>query len=280
MRKFISLTKPGIIFGNLLPTIASFFLASNGTFSSLLIYVILGTGLVIASGCVFNNIYDSDIDALMQRTQKRPMVQKQVSPKVAFIFGLILGFAGLFILYHFANPLSSLLGAIGLFFYVIVYTMLTKRTTVYSVHIGSISGAIPPLIGYCAVTGRLDLGALIIFVIMVIWQIPHSFAISIFNAKDYANAKIPTVFSKMGARYIKFSILVYIVLFSLANASLTLFHYTGFLHLINASALGVYWVWIAFTGFKKGVDLTKWAKKLFFASIIIITLSCITISFG
>jgi protoheme IX farnesyltransferase len=277
--QFIKLTKPGIIFGNLLPCVAGFLLASSGVFNASIIYVILGTMLVIASGCVFNNYIDQDIDKLMERTKLRPLITQKISPKEALIFGTLLGILGIIILYFKVNALSSICGIIGLFVYVILYSIFTKRTTTVGVYIGAISGAMPPLIGYTAVSGSIDGAAILLFLLLVIWQMPHFFAISVFNANDYKKAGIITIFNTYGERYTKINILIYTILFVLINASFTLLGYTGLIHLISALFLGIYWVWIGICGFKTQ-NITKWSKKIFFISLIIIISTSITLSFG
>jgi protoheme IX farnesyltransferase len=279
VRKIIQLTKPGIIMGNLIPAIAGFFLGSNGIIDVKLLYMVLGTALVIASGCIFNNYIDRDIDALMNRTKNRILATKEFSGTLALAFGIIIGIGGFGVLYYESNHLSAYLGAIGWFFYVVLYSLYAKLRTVFSVHIGSISGAIPALIGYTSFTNNIDTPAILFFLLMVIWQMPHSFALSIFNAEDYARSGVPTVFSKKGIRYVRISMLVYIVLLTLINLSLTYVSHLGVFHTLNALILGLYWIHLSIKGFHAH-DIVKWSKKMFFTSIIIITLSCVSISIG
>lgn len=276
-KKLISLTKPGIIGGNLLPMLAGFFMATHGKFDFILFPTLIGTICVIASGCVFNNFIDRDIDPLMERTKNRLLAKKEFSLIGALIFGSILGVVGLLALFSI-NVISGICGAIGLFVYVILYSLFTKRNTVYSIHVGSISGAVPPLIGYVSIVGAIDLGGILLFWILTLWQMPHSFAISIFRAKDYAKVGISSIVTKKGMFYTKASMLSYIILFSIINASLTFFNFTGKVHFINATLLGIYWIYLAISGFKTQDD-AKWGRKMFFTSIIVITLSCITIGF-
>jgi protoheme IX farnesyltransferase len=276
-KKLLSLTKPGIIGGNLLPMLAGFFMATGGKLDFTLFPALIGTICVIASGCVFNNFIDRDIDPLMERTKNRLLAKKEFSLIGALIFGSLLGVAGLSALLSI-NVISGICGAIGLFVYVILYSLFTKRNTVYSIHVGSISGAVPPLIGYVSIVGAIDLGGIILFLILTLWQMPHSFAISIFRAPDYAKVGISSIVTKKGMLYTKSSMLSYIILFSILNVSLTFFNFTGKVHFTNATLLGIYWIYLAISGFKTQDD-AKWGRKMFFTSIIIITLSCITIGF-
>ncbi len=190
IKLLISLTKPGIIVGNLFTLIAGFFLAvahhrANINNIPLNIYLyclitIFGISFVIASGCVFNNYIDQDIDSRMQRTKNRVLVKKLISNKIAIVYAFILGLIGLFLLYFFTNKLAFSLALFGFIIYLFIYTMIFKRTSVYGTLIGSMSGAVPPVVGYCAITNSFDIGAIILFAMLSFWQMPHSFAIAIY----------------------------------------------------------------------------------------------------
>lgn len=266
-----------MITGNLFPVIAGYLLASGCTIHLTLIWTIIGASLVMASGCVFNNCVDRDIDLLMERTKNRPLATKTLSPQIAVIFGFILGIVGMCVLYFYTNKLAAHLGAFGLFAYVILYTILSKRRSVFSTHIGSISGATPPLIGYCAASGVIDSAGIALFFLLAAWQMPHFFAIAIFREKDFAAASIPTIFSKLGIRKTKISMLRYVIIFTAINLSFSILGYTGIVHMINASLIGSYWIHLAISGFKAPDDL-RWARKMFFTSIAAMVLSCITIA--
>ena len=163
MRTYFKLTKPGIIFGNLISGVAGYFLASRGTHSlSVFFGVFAGTALIIGASCVANNIIDVDIDKRMKRTQKRAITSGEVSVTNAWIFAGVLSIAGYAVLVLFTNWLAVAAGAIGMFFYVVVYGW-AKRNTVHSTLVGSISGATPPFAGYVAVTGNIDSAAILLF---------------------------------------------------------------------------------------------------------------------
>lgn len=270
IKQSIIVAKPGIIFGNLIPVLAGFFLASKGVFQYNLIYTLFGAAFVIACGCIFNNYIDRDIDALMNRTKNRPLVKNTINRFYALFLGAFFGIVGLCILYFKAGILSMSFAILGVIVYVVFYTPL-KRFSIYSVYIGSVSGAMPPLIGYAAFNNNIDLGGLILFLMLLIWQIPHSFAISVFNADDYLNAKIKTCFSVKGIKYLKFATFFYIILFIFLNILLVVFGYAHFFYLFVASLINLYWAKTAFLGFSSKEDV-KWARKVFFVSILSLTI--------
>ncbi|MGZ9914588.1 heme o synthase, partial [Escherichia coli] len=178
-KQYLQVTKPGIIFGNLISVIGGFLLASKGSIDyPLFIYTLVGVSLVVASGCVFNNYIDRDIDRKMERTKNRVLVKGLISPAVSLVYATLLGIAGFMLLWFGANPLACWLGVMGFVVYVGVYSLYMKRHSVYGTLIGSLSGAAPPVIGYCAVTGEFDSGAAILLAIFSLWQMPHSYAIA------------------------------------------------------------------------------------------------------
>lgn len=273
MKKFISITKPGIIFGNLITVAGGFGLASQGSYNLiLLLATLVGISLIIASGCVFNNIIDRDIDSLMERTKERVMVKGYLAPKVALVYGILLGCLGAWVLYYWANILTVYVALIGLFFYVVVYSLWFKRNSIYGTLIGSISGSIPPVVGYCAVSNKLDLGALILFGLLSVWQMPHSYAIAIFRFNDYSAAGIPVLPVKKGIQIAKRNMLLYVITFMLISSLLTIYGYTGQYYLVAALAVGFWWIRLASSGFSQLTNDISWARKMFGFSIIAITL--------
>lgn len=268
---YFLLTKPGIIFGNLVTTIGGFYLVKPHASFFLLLETLLGMALVIACGCVINNYYDRDIDQLMERTKNRPSAQGLIPLRSLLLFASGLGIFGFCVLGFFTNALTTSIAALGLFFYVICYTFYFKRHSVYGTVIGSISGAIPPVVGYCAASGRFDTGAIIIFLMLVIWQMPHSYAIAIYRLKDYLAAAIPVLPTKKNMRYTKISMLIYIIIFFVLSMLPTFFSYTGGYYLGVAVLLNAYWIYLTAKGLKS-LDDTLWAKRNFLFSIIVVTL--------
>ena len=278
IKDFLKITKPGIIFGNLVTVIGGFFLASRGDINIiLLITTMLGITLIIASGCVFNNCIDRDIDKLMERTKNRTLVQGQMKLSTAIIYACLLGICGTLILYFNTNILTTIIALIGLFVYVIIYSMWLKRSSIYGTLIGSISGAIPPIVGYCAVSNNLDLGAGILFLILSIWQMPHSYAIAIYRFNDYKNAKIPVLPIKLGIATAKIHMLIYTILFAIASICLSLFGYTGVIYLVISIIVSLSWIILSLKGFYTKDDRI-WARKMFIISILIITILSVTMA--
>ncbi|WP_040261200.1 MULTISPECIES: heme o synthase [Pseudomonas] len=271
VKHFIQITKPGIIFGNVLSVAGGFFLAAQGHVDlGLFLATVIGTSLVVASGCAFNNCIDRDIDVKMERTRNRAIVQGLIPVKVALAYATVLGLLGLGLLYKLANPLAALSGLAGFVIYVGLYSLYLKRKSVHGTLVGSLSGAMPPVIGYVAVTGRFDMAALTLLVMFSLWQMPHSYAIAIFRFNDYRAASIPVLPVERGISVAKRHILYYILAFVLATLMLTLGGYAGLSYMAVAAAMGMYWLYMAWTGYK-ATDDRVWARKLFVFSIFTIT---------
>ena len=278
-KKYLFLTKPGILFGNFVTTLGGYFVATQGSVDFLLLLLtLLGTTLVVASGCVVNNIIDQDIDQNMQRTQNRALVKKSISVPVAFVFSIVLGILGFGILWFWVNAYAFLFAVIGFVVYVGFYSLWTKRTTIHQTVVGSISGAAPPVIGYTAVANQFDLGALLIFLGYAIWQMPHSWGIAIYRFDDYKNAGIPILPVARSIQRTKIESLIYVVLFIITMNALFIFGYANWIYLILMNALSFYWLYLSILGFKAEND-QLWAKKYFLFSVILITVISICFSF-
>lgn len=271
IKQYLQVTKPGIIFGNLISVIGGFLLASKGDIDyPLFMATLLGVLLVVASGCVFNNYIDRDIDSVMERTKNRPLVRGLIDPKVSLVYASVLGIAGIVLLLVAANAVAMLIAVVGFVIYVGVYSLYMKRKSVYGTLVGSLSGAAPPVIGYCAVTGQFDTGALILLLIFSLWQMPHSYAIAIFRFKDYQAANIPVLPVIKGISVAKNHIILYIIAFMFATLMLAISGYAGYKYLIVAAAVSVWWLGMALSGYKTTND-RLWARKLFVFSIVAIT---------
>ena len=158
--------------------------ASKGDISfATLLAMMAGLASIIASGCVFNNYIDRGIDSKMKRTKNRALVTGEVSTTNALVFTSILLAIGSFLLGYFTTPLALWVAIFGFFAYVVVYG-IWKRQSVHGTEVGSISGAVPPVVGYVAVTGSLDTSAVILFLLLVLWQMPHFYAIGIFRRSE------------------------------------------------------------------------------------------------
>ncbi|EHU1208384.1 MULTISPECIES: heme o synthase [Acinetobacter] len=279
LKKYLFLTKPGILFGNFVTTLGGFFLAAQGSIDILLLLLtLIGTTLVVASGCVVNNVIDQDIDTKMQRTQNRALVKKTISPTVALIYAFVLGIIGFSILWFGVNGYAFLFAVIGFVVYVGFYSLWTKRTSIHQTVIGSISGASPPVIGYTAATHQFDVAALLLFLAYGLWQMPHSWAIAIYRFDDYKNAGIPILPVARSIYRTKIECVIYILLFAAVLNGLYCFGYTNVFFLITFNALTAYWFYLSIIGFKAEND-QLWAKRFFLYSVILITLLSLSFSF-
>ncbi|WP_151192879.1 heme o synthase [Cysteiniphilum sp. JM-1] len=272
LMKLIKLIKPGIIFGNIVTLCGGFFVAVQGNFSWIVfLSALIGMAFVIACGCVLNNYIDRDIDQLMKRTQKRPSACGLVSLRFALSYAFILGIVGFMALYLGTNNLTVIIAAIGLFAYVVAYTLWFKRSSIFGTVVGAISGAVPPVIGYTAVTNRFDAVALTLFIILVCWQMPHFFAIAIYRKDDYAAANIPVLPLKRSMLYTQVNALIFVVLYVIATLMLAVVAHVHLLYLAVAFILGIAWIALSIKGFK-AEDKAHWARKMFIFSIVSITL--------
>lgn len=279
-KDYYSLTKPGVLYGNALTAAAGFLLASQGTVDVwLFIALTIGTTLIIASACALNNYLDQDIDAKMTRTKKRAIVAGTVPGSHAVILSVVLGLVGLAVLILFTNPLVVVIGITGFIVYVVLYGMLSKRLSIHGTLVGSISGAMPILAGYCAVTGVIDAGAIIVFLILFLWQMPEFYSISLYREKEYAAAGVPVISVVKGAKHTRIQIFFYTVAFVIATALLTAFGYTGNIYLVIMMILGGYWLWLAVQGLRVSeADGDAWARRMFRFSLIILLVFCGLIS--
>lgn len=277
LKSYISLTKPGIIFGNLITAAAGFFLASRGSIDFPLFFAVTaGITCIIASACVVNNDIDRAIDDKMERTKNRALVKKVISVTNARIYATVLGVAGFLILFLTTNLLTVSLGFIAFFIYVVLYG-IAKRRSIHGTIIGSVAGAMPPVAGYCAVSNRLDVGAMLLFFILVFWQMPHFYAIAIYRGADYAAASIPVLPIKKGIFITKIHILFYIAVFIVAALMLTLLGFTGYTYLFFAAICSFYWFTLSLKGFWIKNN-SQWARSMFFSSLVVIIVLSILMS--
>ena len=269
IKRYYSLTKPGIIYGNVLTAAGGFLLAAAGQVAFGLFAATLGgTSLVIGAACVFNNFIDRDIDQKMARTQKRALVRGTVSAGGALAYATALCILGFLVLALWTNVLVVLIGVIGFLDYVVVYDA-SKRRTAYGTLVGSISGAAPITAGYVAVTDRLNGGALILFLMLVVWQMAHFFSIAIYRREEYAAASIPVLPVVRGNAAAKRQIVAYIVAFLCCIAALSVFGYAGWGFAIIMTPLGLVWLWLGLGG-RRAADDSAWARSMFGFSLIII----------
>ncbi|MDQ1234219.1 protoheme IX farnesyltransferase [Paenibacillus sp. SORGH_AS306] len=273
-KAFFDTIKVGIIKSNLIAVIAGLCMAlyvfNESVWGQIvpIILAMVGSTLIIASAGAFNNLYDRDIDAIMERTRTRPTVTGQVDTKVGLIIGFTMTILGAIVLYM-ATPMAAVFGILGLFLYVVPYTMWTKRTTVYNTEVGSLSGAVPPLIGWCAISqdlGHFEIWALV--VTMLLWQMPHFYGIAIRRFDEYKAAGVPMLPIVKGIKrtYIQTNVYIVLLLFS-SFLFWTLSPYVTLVSFLVTLA----WLYLSVSTFKK-YENKKWSHKMFIFSINHITI--------
>lgn len=279
-RSYLQLIKPGITISNTISGTAGFFLAASFVPFSFpaLIGSVVGIAAVIASACVANNILDRDIDKRMKRTLKRDVANGTISIPKALAFSVVLGLIGFGFLLLLTNVLTFCLGVLAYIWYVAVYG-IAKRTTPYSTIIGGVAGALPPMAGYTALTGTIDAGAIILFLILFFWQLPHFYAISMFRKSDYSEAKLPVWAVRYGMKSTKVQIFVSVVLYAITASLLAFYGYTGITYLVLSSALSIYWIYTGIKLYNK-VDDVKWARSMFGVSLLVLLSMCALIAVG
>lgn len=279
-KSYLRLLKPGITVSNTLSAIAGFSLAASMLPFDGLVFIgaIGGVALVIASACVANNILDRDIDKRMKRTLQRDVAAGRISVPRALAFAAILGAAGFSLLLFLTNVLTFFLGVVAYVWYVAIYG-IAKRTTPLSTLIGGVAGSLPPVAGYTALTGSIDMAAISLFMILFFWQLPHFYAISMFRRDDYDTVDVPVWSVRYGMKNTKAHIFTSVLLYAASMLLLTIFGYTGVSYAVITTALSLYWIYKGAALYKK-VDDVKWAKTMFGISLMILLTSCLMIGVG
>ena len=277
IRDLVTLAKPRITFMVLITGAGGLGLAYRAgrldqaaVSASTIFWTLVGLALIVSGANALNMYIERDIDRNMDRTKNRPLPTGRLSPRAALWFGVLTSVLAVPILAIGANALTALLALIANLLYVLAYTPL-KQHSQYALHVGAIPGAIPPLLGWTAGTGRIDAAGVILFAVLFLWQIPHFAAITLFRKADYARAGLvvmPNVVGELAARH---TIIRWI--FALVAASLLIvpLGLAGRGYLFAATVLGaVFFIWGCY-GLRAGAG-TKWAKSLFGISILYLCL--------
>ncbi|MBI4277612.1 MAG: protoheme IX farnesyltransferase [Armatimonadetes bacterium] len=236
---YLHLTKPRIVVLLLLTAFAAMWMASRGAPErGLALATLLGGALAAGSANAVNCYLDRDIDALMARTRTRPLPAGRVRPERALAFGIVLGMASFGILAGRVNLLSAILAQFALLFYVAVYTRWLKRSTPWNIVVGGAAGAIPPVVGWAAVTGRIDLAAVALFAIIFLWTPPHFWALALMRVDEYRRAGIPMLPVVKGEESTRRQIVAYSWVLVAVTLSLTPLRVTGSTYLVAALLLG------------------------------------------
>ncbi|BDR15030.1 heme o synthase [Vibrio sp. STUT-A11] len=244
---YLKLTKPKVVALMLVTAIVGMNLAPVATFPWLQAAIgLAGIGLMAGSAAAFNHLIDRKIDARMARTHKRPLPSGDTNPKSVVTFAVCLGGVGFVLLYAWVNPLTAWMTLLSLLGYAVVYTMYLKRATPQNIVIAGIAGAMPPLLGWTAVTGELHGNAWLLVMIIFIWTPPHFWALAIHRVEEYRKVDIPMLPVTHGIEYTKTSILLYSVLLTLVCVMPVLVGMVGFIYLFASLLLNagfIYHAW-------------------------------------
>ena len=281
LRAYVALTKPRIIELLLITTIPAMVLATRdlpgvnwANWGIIVFWTLVGGTLAAGAANAINQYLDRDIDLLMTRTRRRPLPAHAVEPEQALVFGIVLGIFSVGLLAVFVNLVAAFLTLLAIGFYVFVYTMLLKRTTPQNIVIGGAAGALPPVIGWAAVTGNVELPAIMLFALVFYWTPPHFWALSLRLAKDYAAAGVPMLPVVRGTAETTRQIFLYTVL--LVAVSLVFFAVArmGLVYLVAALALGAIFLWQSGRLAREGTieGTTAGAIRLYKFSITYLTL--------
>ena len=253
-KDYFDLTKPKVVALLMVTTIVGMLLSTDGWVPlPIFFWANLGIALTMAGSAAINHAVDQRIDLLMARTHKRPVATGRIGVKQALIFALTLCMIGLSILIIKINLLTAILTLLGGVGYAVIYTLYLKRATPQNIVIGGLAGAIPPLLGWTAVTNNIDPHALLLVLIIFVWTPPHFWALAIYRHKEYAKANIPMLPVTHGIEFTKTQTLLYTILLVLTTLLPYLTQMSGWLYLIGVVALDI--------GFLIYAIRLKWGKN-------------------
>jgi len=262
------ISKPRIALLVLLTTFAGMWLAGGGHVPlDLVIYTLIGTSLASASSGALNNYVDREVDKLMARTRNRALPTSRLQPQQALWFGAILSISSFAILFYLVNPLTAYLALGTTFFYVVIYTIWLKRTSPLCTEIGGVAGALPPVIGWAAVTNDISWQAMVMFLIMFIWQPPHFWALALIRVDEYRKANLPMLPVVSGMEVTKFRMLLYTIVLIPVSTTMYWFNLSGPIYLVAALVLSIIYLGITIDFARKPITHQS-TKRLFGFSII------------
>jgi heme o synthase len=259
------LTKPSVTTLVMVTMVSGSLAASVPIQASRLALAMFATACVVGAANAFNMWMERDSDAFMTRTRKRPLPTGRLSPEMVLGFGSLLAVVGLTLLATLINSLAASLGWIALCSYVLAYTPL-KRVTTWSLHVGAVPGALPPLIGWAAVTGSLSREAFALFAILFVWQLPHFLAIATFRAPEYERAGLKVMPNVDGAVATERAIIFYSVLLGVVALAPWVMGMAGRGYGITALLCSAAFLGVALQG-RRTLPTSRWARRLFFASM-------------
>ena len=245
-REYFALCKPKVVSLIVFTALVGMLLASPGMIPlDTLFFGITGIALGAASGAAVNHWVDQRIDAIMERTQNRPLPQGQLSSRSAITFAVGLGILSMVILVTFVNVLTAVLTLISLMGYAVVYTMFLKRSTPHNIVLGGAAGAAPPVLGWTAVTGEVNTEAVVLFLVMFIWTPPHFWALAIRRRREYAKAGVPMLPVTHGVEFTKLNILLYTLMLFAITLLPFVIEMSGLIYISGAIALGIGFIYHA-----------------------------------
>jgi protoheme IX farnesyltransferase len=259
VRDFFILSKPLIVVLLLVTTYGGLVAGSKAWPSAeLTFWTLFGGALAAGGSSAMNQYIDRELDRNMQRTSRRPLAEGRLTPAEGLSFGLALCLISYYVMAGFVNLLAALLSLVGIFYYVLFYSVWLKKATVQNIVIGGGAGAIPPMVGWAAATGNLSLAAWILFAIVFMWTPPHFWALAIVRMKDYARAGVPMMPVVKGEQETRKQILIYTVELIAVTFLLPVFNLAGTLYLISAIALGLALLYAAWRVWKVGGNKVAW----------------------
>ena len=239
LRAFFALTKPRVVSLIVFTAVIGMFLATPGMVDAqVLLAATLGIALVAGGAAAVNCLVEQKIDAVMQRTRWRPLPRGELSAAQTLVFAGVLGGTGLWLLYQFVNVLTMWLTAATFVGYAVVYTVILKPATPQNIVIGGASGAMPPVLGWAAVTGEVTTEALLLFLIIFAWTPPHFWALALYRTEDYARAGVPMLPVTHGKRYTGLQVLLYTLILLAASLLPYAIRMSGVVYLVFALVLG------------------------------------------
>ena len=259
MRDFLTLTKPIVVLLLLVTTYAGMVVGGKAWPSfSLTFWTLVGGFMAAGGSSAINQYIDRDLDKNMQRTQKRPLAAGRMTPAEGLAFGLALSVLSFYIYAAFVNLLAAFLSLAGIIYYVVLYSILLKKATVQNIVIGGGAGAIPPLVGWAAATGSLNIPALFLFAIVFMWTPPHFWALAIVRRKDYARAGVPMMPVVRGEKETRWQIFIYTLELVAITLLMPVFKFTGTIYLVSAVALGLWLIYTAWQVWKREGNKIAW----------------------
>lgn len=266
LRNYIELCKPRVVMLMILTSIVGMCLAPSTSIPIVpLILGNLGIALVASAAATLNHVADQHIDKLMRRTERRPIVQGKITVKNSLIFSGLMCIIGMLILFLFINSLTAILTFLSLIGYAVCYTLYLKHATPQNIVIGGIAGAVPPLLGWTAVTGSISPEALLLVLIIYVWTPPHFWALAIYRLEDYAKANIPMLPNTHGVAYTKLNIVLYTLLLLCVTSLPFIIKMSGLIYLVGITLANLIFLFYALRLFFS--DNKKYAISTFRYSI-------------